>query len=101
VTPVDELLRRWAARKIGAAPEDVERVEFLHEPETIYSGYTWEPCWDGIEVYVEGSEIARRIEFAEGFGSLPDILREILEMEAIDALPGIPTVDAKPEVPDA
>ena len=77
---VEELIRRWGARRAGLPLEDVLRVEFIHEDGGPLSELTYEDPYDEIRVHVRGGGWVTR-DLEDGCCSVPEIIREILELD--------------------
>ena len=77
----EQMIRVWAAKKLGVSPLLVRSVTFDHEDGYGYSEYTWEPESNGANVMLTTGE-TRYISNYDGWEGVPDLLTEILEANA-------------------
>jgi hypothetical protein len=82
----DDMIRTWAAKRIGVPVEQVECVRFDHEDAWGNDSGTWWPEDNTATAIViaegkRGQKHRRKVHVtsAYGFEEVPDLLREIME----------------------
>jgi hypothetical protein len=77
----EELLHRWAAKKLNLPEDEIIEVIFRHEEGyTNDSGTSWpEENWAVVTVKGQGKRTRQREIYTENYSGIPELLKEILE----------------------
>lgn len=80
----EDMIRTWAARKLGVPVEDIESVRFEHEDGYGNDSGTWWPEENDAYAIVKGRGTLLVPTPCSGFDDIPRLLQDILECQATD-----------------